>query len=68
LSDKACGILTTLLRDERERYRGTPQHAEAIRANNGEAPFDKSLDAADVAATTIMVRGLLAFDECVMKP
>jgi hypothetical protein len=68
MSEKACGILAGLLRDERQRYRGAPQEAEAIRSKNGEAPFDNTLDAAEVAATTVMVRGLIAFDECVMKP
>lgn len=66
--EAACAVLVSLLRDERARYQAAPQEAEALRSKNGEAPFDASLDAAEVAATTIMVRGLLAFDECVMKP
>lgn len=68
LPEQACGILVSLLRDERAYYRAAPQEACALREKNGATPFQPNLDAVEVAATTLMVRGLLAFDECVMKP
>ena len=49
----------TLLQQEREQYRAAPEDAEALRSSNGQAPVDTSLDAIEVAATTLMVRGLL---------
>jgi hypothetical protein len=64
---ETCDILVRLLRDEREHFKTVPEEAELLRSKNGEAPADKSLDAAEVAATTLLVRGLLGFDECVMK-
>jgi hypothetical protein len=34
----------------------------------GEAPVDTSLDPAEVAANTMLVRALFGYDEFVMKP
>jgi hypothetical protein len=65
---QTCDILVRLLREERTHFQSAKEDAEALRSKNGEAPYDKSLDAAEVAATAMLVRGLLAFDECVMKP
>ena len=64
----ACGILTKLLQDEREHFKSAPQEAEDIRRKNGERKPDQKLPAAEVAATTMLVRGLFAYDEAVMKP
>ncbi|MFZ4768449.1 MAG: DUF1553 domain-containing protein, partial [Roseimicrobium sp.] len=63
-----CAILAKLLHESRVRFQASPQDAEAVRRKNGEAPVDAALDAADVAATTLVTRALLSYDECVMKP
>ena len=66
--ETATGVLVELLSTSRTRFRSSPQEADALRHGNGEAPVDESLDAAEVAATTVLARALLAYDECVMKP
>lgn len=68
ISPEMSGVLVKLLHESRVRYRAAPQEADDVRRKNGEAPVDDSLDAAEVAATTLLTRALLAYDECVVKP
>ncbi len=67
-SDNQTQVLTRLIHDERERFRSSPVDVENLRRKNGEAPVDEKLDAVEVAATTMLTRALLGYDECVMKP
>jgi hypothetical protein len=59
-------ILLKLYHDQRARFAAAPDEAEAI-LSVGEALRDDKLDAADLAATAMVVRLLLNFDECVTK-
>ncbi len=61
-------ILAQLLGAERTHFQAAPEEAEKLRSSNGEAPVDKKLNAVEVAATTLLTRALLAYDEAVMKP
>lgn len=60
--------LQTLLADEREQFKNEPEQATVLRKEMGEAHVDESLDPVEVAATTILIRALLGYDEFVMKP
>lgn len=60
-------VLTALLQDERSHFQSAPEDAEKVRANNGESAADKNLNAVDVAATTMLVRALLGYEDSVKK-
>jgi hypothetical protein len=68
LEPGACEILVGLMQNARETFSTRRQEADDLRRKNGEAPVDEKLDAVEVAATTMLTRALLAYDECVMKP
>ena len=68
INDGTSVVLQKLLQESRERYKAAPQEAEDVRRKNGQAPVDQTLEASEVAATTLLTRALLAYDECVMKP
>jgi len=57
-----------MLKDERTHFGSVPADAELVRAKNGETPPDTALSGVEVAATTMLTRALLGFDDCVMKP
>jgi hypothetical protein len=59
-------ILQKLFHDQRARFAAAPDEAKALLAV-GEAPRDEKLDAAELAATAMVVRLLFNFDECVTK-
>lgn len=61
-------VLVKLLQAERTHFQSAPEDAESLRRKNGESPVDEKLPAVEVAATTLLVRALLASDESVMKP
>lgn len=61
-------ILAKLLQEQRAHFQSAPKDAESLRRKNGEYPVDEKLSEVEVAATTLLVRALLASDECVMKP
>ena len=61
-------VLVRMIQDSRKSFQANPTEAANLRTNNGETPVDASLDAAEVAATTIMARALIGYDETVMKP
>lgn len=61
-------ILVKLMQDQREYFSSHVEEAEQLRVNNGEAPVAKDLPAVDVAATTLLTRAMLGFDDCIMKP
>lgn len=63
-----CGTLVKLLQESRTRFKTDPQAADDVRRKNGAAAVDDSLDAVEVAATTLLTRALQAYDECVAKP
>ncbi len=66
--ERQSQMLTKLLQDQRIHFQSVPKDAENLRRKNGESPVDEKLSAVEVAATTLLVRALLACDECVMKP
>ncbi|QIF04362.1 DUF1553 domain-containing protein [Roseimicrobium sp. ORNL1] len=68
LDPGACDILVGLIKQARENFAAKPEEADALRRKNGEAAVDDKLNAVEVAATTMLTRALLAYDECVMKP
>ena len=61
-------VLVRMIQDSRKSFKAYPTEAANLRTKNGETPVDASLDAAEVAATTIMARALIGYDETVMKP
>lgn len=60
------GVLVRFYNDQHEHFAARPGDAKALLAV-GETPRDEKLDATDLAATTMAVRLLLNFDECVTK-
>ena len=68
LDEAGCKVLVSLIQDERQRFKAAPQDAEDLRRKNGEAAVDDKLDAIEVAATTMLTRALLGYEDCVMKP
>jgi hypothetical protein len=67
-SPQQTSVLVSLLQDQRQLFAASPAEADAVREKNGESRMDKSLPAVEVAATTLMTRALLGFDETLMKP
>lgn len=65
---EATAVLVGLIEEARHQFQANRQAAEDLRRKNGEASVDADLDAVEVAATTMLTRALLAYDECVMKP
>jgi hypothetical protein len=61
-------LFSRLLAEERLHFKAVPAEADDVRRKNGESPPDETLSAVEVAATTLLVRALLASDDCVMKP
>ncbi|TLD69246.1 DUF1553 domain-containing protein [Phragmitibacter flavus] len=61
-------VLTALLRDQRSYFAGCPEEAERLRSENGEAPVAKELSAVEVAASTMLTRALLGYEDSVVKP
>jgi hypothetical protein len=59
-------ILQKLYQEQHARFAAAPQEAKSL-LSVGEAPRDEKLDAAELAATAIVVRLLFNFDECVTK-
>jgi hypothetical protein len=60
--------LAKYVEGERVRFEAEPEAAKAFLAATGEAPLKESIDQADLAATTLMVRLLLGFSETTFKP
>jgi len=67
-SPRQVELLVGLLKDERTQYATSPADAELIRTKNGESFPDRQLSAVEVAATTMITRALMGFDDVVMKP
>ena len=61
-------LLAGYLRDEQARMQQVPAEVERLLKSNGESPPDTTVPAADVAATTLLVRLLMNFGETTMKP
>ena len=61
-------VLVRLIQDARTRFQTNPAEADNLRSKNGETRVDTTLSAVEVAATTMLTRALLAYDETVMKP
>lgn len=61
-------ILMELLKDQRSYFAGCPDEAERLRRENGEAPVEEKLSAVEVAASTMLTRALLGYEDSVMKP
>ncbi len=60
--------LTDYLEQEKTRFAEQPEAAHKFLAATGELPLPKDAPAADLAATTLMVRLLLGFSETTMIP
>jgi hypothetical protein len=67
-SPETLRVLVNLLQDERQNFQAERRDAAILCFSNGEHPADRTLPRAEVAATTVAVRALLALDDCVMKP
>ncbi|HXG10509.1 MAG TPA: DUF1553 domain-containing protein [Gemmataceae bacterium] len=65
-SSRELEVLLRLHREQRQRFQMAPDKAAAF-LDTGEAPRDRTLDAADHAAMTVVVQALMNFDECVTK-
>jgi len=63
---REVGILQGLFAEQRERFTKNGEAAQKL-LKTGESKADATLDAADVAATTMLVSTLMNFDEFVMK-
>jgi hypothetical protein len=55
-----------LYREQREHFARAPEDAKSLLAA-GESPRDDQIDPIDLAATSMVVRMLFNFDECVTK-
>lgn len=65
-SDEQLSILKSLYEDQQQRFQADTKAAEQL-LSVGAKPRNKSLDAAEAAALTIVVNVLMNYDECVMK-
>lgn len=59
-------VLTRLAKDQTTYFRSAPKEAAALLAN-GESAYDKSLEAADLAAWTMVSSAILNLDETISK-
>ena len=65
-SAKEQAILQRVLQQQRDHYRSHPPAAEDL-LSNGEAPRDLTLDAAELAAWTLLSSTILNLDETVTR-
>ena len=65
-SPKEQAILLRLYNEQRDHFAASPNDATAFLAV-GDSPRNDELNPADHAATTVVVKALMSFDECVTK-
>ena len=65
-NSKELKTLHTLFVEQHEMFARAPETAEAI-LGVGDHRYDRTLDAAQLAALTVVAEGLMSFDETVMK-
>lgn len=63
-----CAVLAGLLEDQRRYFSEAVADAERLRRENGEAPVAEDLPAVEVAATAMLARALLGYEDGVIKP
>lgn len=65
-TDKEANILRRLYQDQQARFSASPADAIAM-LTVGDSPRNDKLNAADHAATTVVIQAVMNFDECVTK-
>ena len=65
-TDREQAILSKLYHEQRDHFRASPSDASALLAI-GDSPRDTQLNATDHAATTVVIKALMNFDECVTQ-
>ncbi|HYI93134.1 MAG TPA: DUF1553 domain-containing protein [Bryobacteraceae bacterium] len=59
-------VLTRLAKEQTAHFRGAPKETAAL-LTNGESPYDKALEPADLAAWTMVASAILNLDETISK-